>query len=78
VLYNESAGLIILFDIDIKRYEIKITGKHVRKERKHNTSNYYNYNPLIKLQDLCIKFWSKLILYTIAIIYPIFQSTLLT
>jgi hypothetical protein len=30
-VYNESTGSIIHSEIDRKRYEIKITGKHIRK-----------------------------------------------
>jgi hypothetical protein len=31
--YSESTGSIIHSEIDRKRYEIKITGKHIHKER---------------------------------------------
>jgi hypothetical protein len=77
-LYNESAGSIIHSEIDRKRYEIKITGKHIRKERStiHPTitTRIFSSNH----RTFALNSGQNFRLHTIAIVYQIFQPTWLT
>ena len=77
-LYNEFAGSIIRSEIDRKRYEIKIIGKHILKERNtiHPTitTRIFSSNH----RTFALNSGQNFILHTIAIVCQIFQPTWIT
>jgi hypothetical protein len=77
-LYSESAGSIIHSEIDRKRYEMKITWKHIHKERS-------TIHPIVttrivssSYRTFALNSGQKLRLHTIVVIYHIFQPTSFT